>query len=245
MFNLFTSHKKSLFTTPVPISKEINPAMDTTIRLRCQLLELPRELRDEIYHYAFVFDKYDEHIDLYREATPPSKSLCFTSRQVYNESRTLYRKAFRSFWTDTSFVVHLTTFADWVSAWSLDEENVNNIKHITVSYEDSSREEGSNFFRLHDGGKSWEWPSVLPNMYGVFVIGIPSTRKTMLHDFAADDLSTEGPARPILPIHVLEAAIRDENDFSTAPSMAEQLKYLSEFTNNSCFRCWWNSVKWA
>lgn len=211
---------------------------DAGTTMRCQLLELPRELRDEIYHFAFTFDQHDQEVDLYRDASPPSKSLCCTNKQIYLESKKLYKKAFRSFWQNTRFVVYLETFAEFATAWSLDPTNIDNIRHITIYYRDHRRQAPSNqmssyFFSLNPGGLSWAWACECPGVdhaaYVTFVIGFSSTKQRLQHARQATVQWLNGPIARRSVSAQIEAAVREKHHFILDSPVSEQLEYLSTY----------------
>ena len=84
---------------------------------KCYLLGLPAEIRNQIFedvfttdHDAFTSDHGAFTPDHDGEATidllaaqPPEKALVFTCRQVYGETRQMFRTAYRSFWSKTTF----------------------------------------------------------------------------------------------------------------------------------------------
>lgn len=83
------------------------PAAQKVRAETCHFLQrLPAELRNEVYDLAFGFDP-DIPVDLLH-AEPPSASLIQTCRQIYSESRAMYRNAFRNYWRTTEFVMQHT-----------------------------------------------------------------------------------------------------------------------------------------
>ncbi|KAK4496208.1 hypothetical protein PRZ48_012188 [Zasmidium cellare] len=68
----------------------------------CLLLDkLPAELRNRVWEFAFAPDD-DSEVEL-AEATPPSKNLLLTCRQIYDESYGLYQPAYRDYFRTTKF----------------------------------------------------------------------------------------------------------------------------------------------
>lgn len=65
------------------------------------LQRLPAELRNNIYELTFASDT-DSYTKL-TEAAPPSKSLIFTCRKIYQEARSMYRNECRRYWRETRF----------------------------------------------------------------------------------------------------------------------------------------------
>ncbi|KAK5121358.1 hypothetical protein LTR85_005524 [Meristemomyces frigidus] len=70
----------------------------------CRLLELPAEVRNEIYELTFTSDSADREID-FLHATPPSKALLLCSHQTYDESNGFYKQAYRAYWSSTKFAI--------------------------------------------------------------------------------------------------------------------------------------------
>lgn len=81
-------------STTMPAKKEI-----------CHLLSLPAELRNRIYNLCFA--EPAKEVDLL-EAQPPSRALLCTCRQIRDEARLMHRKAYREFWSNTRFFIHLS-----------------------------------------------------------------------------------------------------------------------------------------
>ena len=97
----------------------------------CRLLNLPPELRNDIYELAFTFS-CESHVDV-PQPMLPSKALLLTCRQIYREAADLYKASFRHFWTTSKFVVEDATRAlalDHVS--QLNERNIEHVKDIVV-----------------------------------------------------------------------------------------------------------------
>lgn len=73
---------------------------------KCYLLEIPPEIRNNIYDLVFAPDGAGEEIELVGAKTP-DKSLVLSCRQIYREVKYVYRAACRSFWRETKFVITL------------------------------------------------------------------------------------------------------------------------------------------
>ena len=71
----------------------------------CHLLDLPPEIRNAIYDLVFL-PNIAEPVELL-EATPPSKALALTCRQMHEEAKLLYREAYQKFWEEAEFVLIL------------------------------------------------------------------------------------------------------------------------------------------
>ncbi|KAK5678571.1 hypothetical protein LTS10_009015 [Elasticomyces elasticus] len=67
------------------------------------LLDIAAELRNTIYELVFTSD-LDGPVDLFT-ATPPSKAIALACRQTRNEAKQMYIKAYRDYWTHTTFYV--------------------------------------------------------------------------------------------------------------------------------------------
>lgn len=104
----------------------------------------PPEIRNYIYQLAFSTP--DSKIEL-DTASPPSKALLLTCRQVYAEAKNVYRAAYRDFWSKTHFYVSLPTGRDETGAHDQylsivrDFLRARNIAHITkITVRDSRAE---------------------------------------------------------------------------------------------------------
>lgn len=86
------------------------------------------ELRNYIYELMFSAPDATE-VDLF-EAKPPPKSLLLTCRQVYNEAAALYRAAYRSFWTESDFVMKDVANSDAIREKFSETINMRNYQNI-------------------------------------------------------------------------------------------------------------------
>jgi hypothetical protein len=69
---------------------------------------LPAELRNHIYTFVFALETSDDgSIKLDGATKPPSKALFMTCRRLHNETRAMYRAAYRSF-PDHTFTVDMS-----------------------------------------------------------------------------------------------------------------------------------------
>lgn len=80
----------TIFSSSQPAQKEA-----------CRLRGLPAELRNDIYELALSPNE-TEGVEL-QEASPPSKSLLLSCRQIYDEAASLQRQAYRQYWETTMF----------------------------------------------------------------------------------------------------------------------------------------------
>ncbi|KAK4615938.1 hypothetical protein CLAFUW4_10265 [Fulvia fulva] len=69
------------------------------------LLDLPPELRNNIYDFVFTLSPTSARVNIYEAAPPLSTDLLFTSHQIHNEALHSYRKAYKAWWLNTSFIV--------------------------------------------------------------------------------------------------------------------------------------------
>lgn len=58
--------------------------------------KLPAEIRNNIYSLVLSPDKRTDLVEL-KEATPPSKNLMLTCKQIHAEAAGMYRAAYRAF----------------------------------------------------------------------------------------------------------------------------------------------------
>lgn len=116
IFNFSSWHPSNLDTDTHPSpsmenGRELSTSYprDSNESTPCCLLKLPPEMRNNIY--AAVFAKPEPNgSDLpipLESAKPPSSALSLTCRQVYRETRVLYREALGSFWSKSKFLIDL------------------------------------------------------------------------------------------------------------------------------------------
>ena len=65
---------------------------------------LPAEIRNGIYE--LVFQVSSDTVNLL-EAHPPEKAILLTCRKIHEETKLMYRGAYRKYWTDTRFTLHV------------------------------------------------------------------------------------------------------------------------------------------
>ena len=91
------------------ISYNRPPTESASATSSCRLLELPAELRNQIYELAFTTDQDSEgKVDLFA-GKAPTKSLLLTCRQIHSEAHGIYNTAYRRFWKESDFVASQRT----------------------------------------------------------------------------------------------------------------------------------------
>ncbi|KAH9818132.1 hypothetical protein Tdes44962_MAKER05425 [Teratosphaeria destructans] len=72
---------------------------------KCYFLQIPPELRNEIYELAFTSDDDDpEGTDLYKKV-PPSPSLALACRQIWQEASAVFPHSWKRYWSERRFVI--------------------------------------------------------------------------------------------------------------------------------------------
>ncbi|KAI7278386.1 hypothetical protein KC345_g6003 [Hortaea werneckii] len=99
----------------------------------CGLLELPPELRNNIYELCF------EPVDdggrtSFTATTPPEFAILQTCRQIHEEAVQIYRVAEREYWSTTHFWVEENTYAQALAGVeSLHPERVDLMNKVTIA----------------------------------------------------------------------------------------------------------------
>ncbi|KAK5698507.1 hypothetical protein LTR17_023599 [Elasticomyces elasticus] len=87
--------------SPVPPTTSDLAQHHEHTHLRCPLLQLPAELRVNIYEFAFAVDK-GATVDLFA-AEPLPRELLLTCHEIHNETVALYKQARQDYWSSTKF----------------------------------------------------------------------------------------------------------------------------------------------
>ncbi|KAK5678604.1 hypothetical protein LTS10_009048 [Elasticomyces elasticus] len=85
----------------VPPTTNNPPQHHERAQSRCPLLQLPAELRVNIYEFAFAVNK-GATVDLFA-AEPLPRELLLTCHEIHNETVALYKQARRDYWSSTKF----------------------------------------------------------------------------------------------------------------------------------------------
>ncbi|KAK5719214.1 hypothetical protein LTR15_007737 [Elasticomyces elasticus] len=89
------------------------------------LLTIPAELRKDICELVF---KHSYSVVNLLEASPPSKSLLLTCKEIYYGTRQAYKTAYQSYWRDTQFTLH--AYGPSIDRFS--EADIASIRHIRL-----------------------------------------------------------------------------------------------------------------
>lgn len=221
-------------------------------RSRCQLLELPQEMRDEIYGYVFSSDDNDAKIRLLRDAEPPSKALCCVSQQIYYETRRPYNRAFRAFWMESYFHISLFTPEDFLSARSLNGANIDNIRNISIEFDDSTFLGPRKCLTLQTSGQMWTSLATYNigmhriAIYADSVIGAnKSTGETCWIALGA----SRGTPKPELNGAVvadLEVSTREQHHLEPALPLSKQILHVIHYATKARSCIWeeyWKDIR--
>ncbi|CZT22996.1 uncharacterized protein RCC_08704 [Ramularia collo-cygni] len=214
-------------TSPAPLTQPIGTILFT----------LPRELRDQIYGYVFQSDVEEgEAVDLYCNS-PPSKALCLTNKQIYDETHKLHNKAFRSYYRDTEFIIIMEAFGSYTAAWSFtpkEEANINHVNHVTIKsvIPTCGWSQLWSTYKLRLGGEIWacdpEIDLVQPRRY--LEIGADISTGVVRPAISYSYSNAGGPLKPEAASDLLEHAERSRklHGLGPAPPLVEQLQVISE-----------------
>ncbi|KAK5692252.1 hypothetical protein LTR17_025438 [Elasticomyces elasticus] len=103
------------------------------------LLTIAAELRNKIYELVFANDS-TEPVYLVT-ARPPSKALVLVSRQTYEEAKQMYNKAYREYWSFTTFYIDYNIYnSERVIADHCTAADLANIRNLHLKIKDSELE---------------------------------------------------------------------------------------------------------
>jgi hypothetical protein len=104
------------------------PSRDMTMMPRAHLLELPVELRHQIYSYLFMYDMYDFR--------PPSP-LLYICHQIRNETLPLMLDRPRQFWSIAKFY-RWTSKIQTIAKESTAQRLMGMVRHLSFHFDDMS-----------------------------------------------------------------------------------------------------------
>ena len=140
-----------------PLTHQSHSSLEEPPRRKLGFLDLPAELRTQIYELVFTptlkSSKYAYYWVLLFDSRPPDKSLLSVCRAVYQEARSLYKHAYRDYWSITRFCIY-TRVSDLNRIYA-DEDNDENFSHIRY-FRTLSKVYGHDFEMLsNDKGIGW------------------------------------------------------------------------------------------
>ncbi|OTA33436.1 hypothetical protein BTJ68_05614 [Hortaea werneckii EXF-2000] len=99
----------------------------------CGLLELPPELRNNIYELCFESAVDDKRAN-FNAPTPPGFAILQTCRQIHDEAIQIYQVADRKYWSNTHFWIEERTYKQAkAGAESMRPEKVHLMNKITIN----------------------------------------------------------------------------------------------------------------
>ncbi|KAI6862693.1 hypothetical protein KC323_g5361 [Hortaea werneckii] len=99
----------------------------------CGLLELPPELRNNIYELCFESAVDDKRAN-FNAPTPPGFAILQTCRQIHDEAIQIYQVADRKYWSNTHFWIEEKTYEQAkASAESMRPEKICLINKVTIA----------------------------------------------------------------------------------------------------------------
>ncbi|RMY78383.1 hypothetical protein D0863_00706 [Hortaea werneckii] len=126
----------------------------------CGLLELPPELRNNIYELCFESVIDDKRVK-FNAPTPPEFAILQTCRQFRDEATQIFQVADREYWSNTNFWIERKTCEKMtVDVESMRSEKVHLMNKITI---ENPSEESPGSIRclkryLQSGGVTWAEP---------------------------------------------------------------------------------------
>ena len=96
----------------------------------CRLLSLPPELRNRIYSYALEPEVSETWL---LEAKKSNKDLLLTCKQIHIEASKMYTKAYRDFFTKTTFTVSVDDPEDIAELDWIEESDLEHITQIEIT----------------------------------------------------------------------------------------------------------------
>lgn len=94
----------------------------------CRLLRLPAEMRKCISEMVFAVE---DETDLV-EARPPRKALLSTCRQIYNETKRMYKENYRDFYRKSCFFTNNLQVRDLTSLDIHEDEDLDRIENLCL-----------------------------------------------------------------------------------------------------------------
>ncbi|KAI7085271.1 hypothetical protein KC356_g6022 [Hortaea werneckii] len=134
----------------------------------CNFLELPPELRNNIYELCFQ-PVDDGGRTSFTAITPPEFAILQTCRQIYDEAVQIYRVAEREYWPNTHFWVEENTYAQALAGVeSLHPERICLMK-VTIA---APVKGNPSMYYLTREPESWEtaWPDSLDSEREVILL---------------------------------------------------------------------------
>ncbi|KAI6906049.1 hypothetical protein D0869_10408 [Hortaea werneckii] len=128
------------------------PATAKSSQKPCGLLELPPELRNNIYELCFktVYDNRSS----FSAPTPPEFAILQTCRQIHSEAIQVYQVADREYWSDSHFWLERETYDQAkADAESMRSEKMRLMNKITIAL--PSEESPGDIYYLTREPKSW------------------------------------------------------------------------------------------
>ncbi|KAI7158443.1 hypothetical protein KC343_g15005 [Hortaea werneckii] len=135
----------------------------------CGLLELPPELRNNIYELCFEPVDDGGHTS-FTATTPPELAILQTCRQIHDEANQIYRVAEREYWSNTHFWVEENTYAQALAgAKFLHPKKIGLMNKVTIAVPIKGN---PSMYYLTREPKSWEtaWPDPLDPERDVIVL---------------------------------------------------------------------------
>lgn len=104
---------------------------------------LSAELRNLIYEYVFtpfcVFDEACPDKTELLKSRPPAKALLQVNRQIYEETKSLYKDAYRRYWVDGQFCL---SSKDWTGLDDANDDDLNHVEHLILKVHRSFAQKG-------------------------------------------------------------------------------------------------------
>lgn len=117
------------------------------------LLNLPAELREQVYHLAFSpLYRREQPINLL-DTRPPTKDLLLVCKQIYREASTIYWTTYRQYWLESTFAIEQRQVTaekfGHILSYHLSRDHIplSQIKHLRVITSDSHT-----WHLVHPGG---------------------------------------------------------------------------------------------
>ncbi|RMY88159.1 hypothetical protein D0861_04973 [Hortaea werneckii] len=135
----------------------------------CGLLELPPELRNNIY--KLCFKTVHDNRSSFNAPTPPETAVLQTCRQIRNEAAQICQVADREYWSDSHFWLQRETYEQAkADAESMRSEKLRLINKITIAV--PSHEFPAELHLATRETKSWgaSWVSPLDARYVIIMV---------------------------------------------------------------------------
>ncbi|KAI6839177.1 hypothetical protein KC340_g4275 [Hortaea werneckii] len=145
----------------------------------CGLLELPPELRNNIYELFFKSVDDGKHTS-FNAPTPPGFAILQTCRQIHDEAIQIYHAADREYWPNTHFWIEgKTNKQAQAGVEAMRSEKLHLIYKITIGFPSKKSPGGMHYLtREHKSGVTF-WTELLDPRDGLLLFHLYDTEKQM------------------------------------------------------------------